>query len=213
MTTWKLPPAVFARSIASITCVLFLALAPSTAPAADVAVGAAAPAFTLLGADGKEHSLSDNAGKIVVLEWLNHGCPFVRKHYSSGNMQKLQADYTAKGVVWYSIVSSAPGKQGFCGADEASAQAAEHLSKATGVLLDPEGTVGRSYGARTTPHMFIVGTDGALVYKGAIDDKASADPNDVANAKNYVAAALDSLLAGSPVVDAATTPYGCSVKY
>ncbi|MFT4569571.1 MAG: hypothetical protein ACI8TX_000917 [Hyphomicrobiaceae bacterium] len=177
------------------------------------AVGDTAPAFQLLGADGREHSLAESDGKIVVLEWLNHGCPFVRKHYESGNMQSLQKKYTGQGVIWYSIVSSAPGKQGHCETDEAAAQEIDHDSAASAVLLDPEGVVGRAYGARTTPHMFVVAADGKLAYKGAIDDTPSADPNDVAEAKNYVSAAVDALLAGDAVAEVTTTPYGCSVKY
>jgi peroxiredoxin len=191
------------------------ALPPFAAPEARAAaeIGAAAPAFSLAGADGENHSLAAEAGKVVVLEWLNHGCPFVRKHYSSGNMQALQRDYTGKGVVWFSIVSSAPGKQGHCDAEEASAQASEQKSAATAVLLDPDGTVGHAYGARTTPHLFVVAADGTVAYKGAIDDTPSADPDDVPKAHNYVRAALDALLAGATPEPASTTPYGCSVKY
>jgi peroxiredoxin len=176
-------------------------------------IGKSAPNFTLPDSNGISHSLSDYEGKIVVLEWLNHGCPFVGKHYNSGNMQKLQKAYTDKGVIWFSIISSAPGKQGYCTPEEANEITAEKHAVPTAVLLDPEGTVGKLYGAKTTPHMFIIGKDGKLVYNGGIDDIRSTNVEDIAKAKNYVQMALDELLAGKEVTVKTSQPYGCSVKY
>lgn len=176
-------------------------------------IGKPAPDFTLKDCTGKEHRLSDFQGKTVVLEWVNHGCPFVIKHYSAGNMQKLQADATSRGVVWLSICSSAPGQQGHMSAEEAVKKCEEVGSKATAYLLDEDGKVGRLYGAKRTPEMFVVNAEGILVYKGAIDDKPSAKSEDIAGAKNFVAAALDEVLAGKPVTKPETAAYGCSVKY
>ncbi len=170
--------------------------------------GASAPDFTL----GKIR-LSDFKGKIVVLEWLNHGCPFVRKHYDSGNLQSLQAKYVAKNVVWLSIISSAEGKQGFVSKDEAEKDKIKNKSAATHVLLDPTGEVGKLYGAKTTPHMFIVDKEGKLAYQGAIDDKADTDKASVSSATNYVAAGLEQLLENKKVSQATTKSYGCGVKY
>jgi hypothetical protein len=158
-------------------------------------------------------SLSDFKGKVVVLEWVNHGCPFVVKHYGSGNMQKLQADATAKGVAWLSICSSAPGKQGHMSAADANKSCAEKQSAATAYLLDESGEVGKKYGAKRTPEMYVVNPEGILVYHGAIDDKPSTDPGDIAGSKNFVAAALEETLAGKPVSTPQTEAYGCSVKY
>ncbi len=176
-------------------------------------VGDAAPEFTLTDSDGTSHKLSDFKGKFVVLEWLNHGCPFVKKHYDSGNMQKLQKEYTGKDVVWLSIVSSAPGKQGNMSPEETNAAKKEKNSAATAVLLDADGTVGKLYDAKVTPELFIVNPEGALVYAGAIDDVKSPDPADIAGAKNYVAQALNEAMAGKPVSEPTSTAYGCSVKY
>jgi hypothetical protein len=176
-------------------------------------VGQAAPNFTLTGGDGKDHSLADFKGKYVVLEWTNPDCPFVHKFYDSGTMQKLQTEETAKGVVWLRINSSAEGKEGYqTVADIAPYVAANHVA-ATETLLDPTGQVGHTYGARTTPHMFVINPKGELIYAGGIDDKPSADPDDIATAKNYVKAALDEAMAGKPVSVATAQPYGCSVKY
>lgn len=172
-----------------------------------------APDFTLPGVTGKVHSLKDYAGKIVVLEWINHGCPFVKKHYGSGNMQKLQEKYTAKGVVWFSICSSAPGKQGHYSIEDWPEIRQKHNSRATDVLLDEDGRVGKAYGARTTPHMFIIDAEGALVYRGGIDDKPSTKPESLEGARNYVAEALDALRTGGEIPASDTRPYGCSVKY
>jgi len=180
---------------------------------AQAVVGQPAPAFTVNDLDGKAVSLSDYAGKIVVLEWTNVGCPFVKKHYGSGNIPKLQQTYTAKGVIWLSINSSAPGRDGnFPAAEVKSRRAAWHAAS-TDYLTDPDGKVGRLYGAKTTPHFFIIDGSGALRYAGAIDSIPSPDPADIPQAENYVSEALDALLAGRPVKTASTRSYGCPVKY
>ena len=189
-----------------------LLVAAGTALAAPQ-IGQPAPEFTLTDSTGQSHNLSDFKGKFVVLEWLNHGCPFVVKHYESGNMQKLQKEYTGKDVVWLSIVSSAPGKQGHMTPAETNQAKAEKGSAATAVLIDEDGAVGRLYNAKVTPEMFIINPEGFLVYMGAIDDKKSTDPADVAGAKNYVKQALDEAMSGQPVSEPSTTAYGCSVKY
>jgi len=196
------------------TFLVAAALAVVAAPVlAEPEVGKPAPAFSAVGSDGKTYDLASYAGKFVVLEWLNHGCPFVKKHYGGGNMQSLQKEYTAKGVVWLSIISSAPGKQGHSTAEQAAAAIKEHGAAPTAVLLDQSGAVGKLYDAKTTPHMFIIDPKGTLIYAGAIDDQPSFDPESLANAKNYVRAALDEALAGQPVTTATTKAYGCSVKY
>ncbi len=176
-------------------------------------IGKKAPDFKLPDAHGKEHMLSNFEGRYVVLEWLNHDCPFVVKHYASGNMQMLQERYRDKGVVWLSIISSAPGKQGYLEPEQAIKVTKEKKAKPTAVLLDPEGKVGRAYDARVTPHMYIIDPEGMLVYMGAIDDIRSTSVDDVEGARNYVSEALDLLLAGEKVKKAATQPYGCTVKY
>lgn len=175
--------------------------------------GKPAPDFKLKSASGKELQLSTFKGKIVVLEWLNHGCPFVRKHYDSNNMQTLQKKYTSQNVVWFSVVSSAPGKQGHVDETEAKKEFTDNKSSATDVLLDPTGSVGKIYEAKTTPHMYIINKEGTLVYQGAIDDKPDTDKTSVSIAKNYVAQALDEVIAGKKVSQATTKSYGCSVKY
>lgn len=176
-------------------------------------VGEAAPAFKLMDTKGKEHALADFKGKLVVLEWTNYDCPFVKKHYMSKNMQKLQAEYTAKGVVWLSICSSAEGKQGYNEPTKWNELIEKHGAKSSAVLLDVDGKVGHRYGAKTTPHMFVIDKEGVLRYAGAIDDIRSADPDDAAKAKNYVKAALDELMEGKEVTTKNSKPYGCSVKY
>jgi peroxiredoxin len=172
-----------------------------------------APAFELPDVNGMTHSLSQYAGKIVVLEWTNYDCPFVRKFYGVGAMQSMQKQFTEKGVVWLSICSSAPGKQGNFSPDEWKRRIKETGSNATAVLLDESGTVGRSYGASNTPHLFVIDADGNLAYQGSIDDNRSADPETVEGARNYLTEALNALFAGEPVPVAKTKPYGCSVKY
>lgn len=172
-----------------------------------------APNFKLKDSNGKEYSLSDFKGKIVVLEWINYECPFVKKHYNSKNMQSLQERYTSKGVIWLAICSSAPGKQGNFSSEEINNRSKDHNAKFTAYLIDEDGKVGKMYGAKTTPHMFIVDKDGKLVYAGGIDDKATTDVEDVKTAKNYISAALDELLNGKQVSIQSSVPYGCSVKY
>jgi len=180
---------------------------------AEAVVGQPAPAFTLADLDGKPVSLASYAGKIVVLEWTNVDCPFVHKHYDSGNIPKLQQTYTAKGVVWLSINSSAPGQQGNLPAAQIEARRTAWHAASTDYLTDADGRVGRLYGAKTTPHFFIVDASGVLRYAGAIDSIPSPDPADIPHAENYVAEALDALLSGQPVKTASTRSYGCSVKY
>jgi peroxiredoxin len=176
-------------------------------------VGASAPAFSAQDTTGKTRTLAEFKGKRVVLEWHNQKCPYVVKHYGSGNMQKLQRQLTGEGVVWLTVISSAPGKQGHVTAAEADAYVGETMGAPTAVLLDADGTVGRLYGAKTTPHMFLIDEQGVLVYAGAIDDQPTSDADDVAGAKNYVLAAFEEVKAGKPVATATTAPYGCSVKY
>jgi hypothetical protein len=179
----------------------------------DPEIGEAAPAFTLPDTYGNEHSLSDYAGSWVVLEWLNYGCPFVQKHYQSGNMQRLQTDYGEKGTVWLSVVSSAPGKQGYYEPAAMNVQNEENGNKAAAVLLDPDGTVGMAYGARTTPQMYVINPDGILLYNGAIDDKPSSRLSDIEGAHSYLVRALEEAMSGREVSQPTTQPYGCSVKY
>jgi peroxiredoxin len=181
--------------------------------ASPASVGQTAPDFTLQGADGKTHSLADYKGKFVVLEWTNPQCPFVHKFYDSGAMQKLQKEQTAKGVVWLRINSSAEGHEGFQSVSDLAAYVKDQNVSATQSLLDPSGKVGHAYGARTTPHMFVIDTKGTLVYAGGIDDKRTPNPDDIPGAKNYVTAALDEAMAGKAVTTPTAQPYGCSVKY
>ena len=180
---------------------------------AAVEPGEAAPEFTLTDSKGTSHKLSDFRGKLVVLEWLNHECPFVKKHYSGGDMQKLQQEYTAKGVVWLSIISSAPGKQGHRTGPQAEADTKDKNAAPTAVLLDPSGEVGKKYDAKTTPEMFVLDKEGKVIYAGAIDSIKSTDSADIAKAENHVRAALDAALAGKPIPTPQTKPYGCSVKF
>jgi glutathione peroxidase-family protein len=198
---------------AIMTLVAAGSLAAAWAQDGPAVVGKAAPDFTLSDSNGKSHTLSSYRGKHVVLEWVNFGCPFVGKHYGSGNMQKLQKAYTAKGVVWLSINSSATGKQGYYPAAEINTLLGEKGAAPTAYLIDTDGKVGHAYGARTTPHMYVVNPAGTLVYAGGIDDKPSTDVADIPGATNYVAAALDDALAGKPVRTTTSKPYGCSVKY
>jgi peroxiredoxin len=195
------------------TLALGVALLAGSASADTAAVGQPAPGFSLTDTAGKTHSLSDYKGKLVVLEWVNYECPFVGKHYGSGNMQKLQKEYTGKGVVWLQVNSSAAGKQGHYTPEKAAALSKEKGAASTAYLLDTAGTVGRAYGAKTTPHMYVIDAKGTLVYAGGIDDKPSTDQADVATAKNHVKAALDETLAGKPVTVSSSAPYGCNVKY
>ncbi len=186
----------------------------STAPAqAQIAPGAEAPDFKLTDITGVERSLSEFAGKFVVLEWTNYQCPFVRKHYDSGNMQELQRTYVAKDVVWLSVNSSAPGKQGHYTPEEWQKLSVERGVASTAILLDPDGRVGKTYGAKTTPHLFVIDPSGRVIYEGAIDDRPGTDPAEIPQATNYARQTLDRALAGEPLEEAQTIPYGCSVKY
>ena len=196
-----------------LTALLTLAASAALFAADSPAVGTAAPDFSLTDSKGKTQSVSQYKGKYVVLEWFNPDCPFVKKHYGSGNMQKLQEEFTGKGVVWLSIDSSAPGMEGNLSPDQANAKMAEWKTKQTALLLDPEGKAGRTYGAKNTPQMFVINPEGKIVYEGAIDSKPSSNAADIANSTNYVKVALDESLAGKTVTTPSSRPYGCSVKY
>ena len=187
---------------------------PAPAWAAAVAkVGTPAPAFTSTATTGKAVSLGDFRGQTVVLEWTNHDCPYVRKHYETGNMQALQKEATGTGVVWMTIISSPPGTQGYATAAEADALTAKRKANPSLVLLDPKGDVGRMYGATNTPHMYVGDKSGTLAYAGAIDDRPTTRKSDVDGAHNYVRAALADLAAGQPVKTPITRAYGCTVKF
>jgi peroxiredoxin len=196
-----------------LTTLLTLAASTALFAADSPAVGTTAPDFSLTDSKGKTQSVSQYKGKYVVLEWFNPDCPFVKKHYGSGNMQKLQGEFTAKGVVWLSIDSSAPGLEGNLSAEQAEKKIAEWKTKQTALVLDPDGKAGRTYGAKNTPHMFVINPEGKIIYEGAIDSKASPNPADIASSTNYVKVALEESLAGKAVSNANTKPYGCSVKY
>jgi peroxiredoxin len=176
-------------------------------------VGSAAPDFSLADTNGKTHALSQYKGKYVVLEWFNPECPFVKKHYGSGNMQKLQQEFTGKNVVWLTIDSSAPGLEGSLTAEQANKVMADWKTHQTALLLDSEGKAGRAYGAKNTPDMIVINPEGKIVYEGAIDSKASPNPADIPLSTNYVKVALDESLAGKPVTTPSSRPYGCGVKY
>jgi peroxiredoxin len=178
-----------------------------------VRVGNAAPDFTGTDSNGKTQKLSEYHGKYVVLEWTNNGCPYTQKHYESGNMQALQKEWTAKGVVWLTVLSSATGEQGYMTASQENAYVSKEHAAPTAVILDPTGVIGHAYEAKTTPHMFVIDPSGKLIYAGAIDDHATTDPEDIKSSKNYVSDALSESMAGKPVATAYTRPYGCSVKY
>jgi len=181
--------------------------------AQSVRVGGPAPAFTATDSGGQTETLAQYRGKFVVLEWHNQGCPFTRKHYVSGNMQALQKEWTAKGVAWFTVISSAPGEQGYVTPSQENAYLDKMHAVPTAVLMDPEGKLGRLYNAKTTPEMFVIDPDGKLIYAGAIDDRPTPDPEDVRGANNYVSDALTEAMAGKPVNPTFTRPYGCSVKY
>ena len=192
---------------------LFSLLAAPLLTAQVPSVGSGAPEFSLPDTSGKTHSLSEYKGKYVVLEWFNPECPFVKKHYGSGNMQKLQQEYTGKGVVWLTIDSNAPGTEGNLTAEQAEKIVTAWKTHQTALLLDPEGKAGRAYGAKNTPNMVVINPEGKIAYEGAIDSKATPNPADIPNSTNYVKAALDESLTGKPVTTSQTKPYGCSVKY
>ncbi len=198
--------------IGGLALVLTAAITASGAVAAPE-IGKSAPDFVGVDSAGNKIRLSDYRGKTVVLEWTNHDCPYVRKHYSTGNMQAIQRKAASSDVIWFSVISSAPGRQGHVDAITADDLTKSRNAAPTAVLLDPNGKIGRLYKARTTPHMFIVKPDGTLAYKGAIDSKRSSRRSDVKRAKNYVTNALGQMAAGKEVDPAVTRAYGCSVKY
>ena len=213
---------LFAAAAVAATAALVatprFAAAGETAEATGVTVGEAAPEFTLTDTNGDTHALSDFAGRVVVLEWTNPQCPFVKKFYGDGAMQGLQEQYTEEGVgdhevVWLTIASSAPGKQGHMSPDEWNAHVEESGAACTAVLIDEDGAVGQRYAAKTTPHLYIIDAEGTLRYQGAIDDTPSTDANDIADATNYVATTMAALASGDEVSPTDTKPYGCSVKY
>lgn len=193
--------------------VVFSVLILAAIASAAATTGQQAPSFNAADSNGQSHNLSDFKGKFVVLEWTNSSCPFTRKHYSSGNMQKLQKEWTSKGVVWLTVLSSAPGKEGYKTGEEENAYVKQVNAAPTAVLLDPSGELGHLYGAKATPHMFVIDPNGKLVYAGAIDDKPTTRDGDVSSAKNYVSAALTESMAGKPVTTPTSQAYGCSVKY
>ena len=197
-----------------LAAVVFAAIAASSTPAyATAQPGQPAPAFRAVDVTGKTVSLSDFRGKTVVLEWNNPNCPFVQKHYSSGNMQSLQQKNTAAGVAWLAINSTNEGHSDYLSPAKLAAWFGEQKAATTAILMDPRGEIGRAYGAKVTPHMYVIDPKGTVVYAGAIDDKRSANPADVKTSTNHVSVALSELAAGKAVANAATTAYGCTIKY
>lgn len=194
-------------------CLAMLAIIVVMPARAAVEIGKPAPAITATDINGNAFDLSAHKGKIVVLEWFNKGCPYVQKHYDGGNMQKLQTQAKADGIEWVTIISSAEGQQGYVTADEAKTDFGTYKSEQSAILLDPQGTIGKAYDAKTTPHMFVIDAQGNLAYAGAIDSNSSANPATIADAENYVTEALNALKAGEAVKTTTTTPYGCGVKY
>jgi peroxiredoxin len=201
---------VHAHLAAIVAAVLTLA---STTPARAAQVGAAAPDFHGTDSNGKTQSLDQYKGKYVVLEWHNHDCPYTIKHYKSGNMQSLQKEWTAKGVVWFTLISSAPGTQGYVDAGQENAYMKKMGAQPTAAILDPKGEIGHLYEAKTTPNMFIIDPSGKLIYAGAIDDHPTPEISDIQSSKNFVSAALSEAMNGKAVQTPVTRPYGCSVKY
>jgi peroxiredoxin len=191
---------------------LAIALLPGTV-AAQAVVGSPAPTFTATDSHGASHSLDQYHGKYVVLEWHNQGCPYTKKHYVSGNMQSLQKEWTAKGVVWFTVISSARGQQGYVTDSQENAYLAQMHADPTAVLMDADGKLGHLYGAKTTPEMYVIDPNGKLIYEGAIDDRPTPDTSDIKGADNYLTDALTEAMAGKPIATAYTRPYGCSVKY
>ena len=198
------------KTMIALTAVLAVA---ATAQAREPDLGKTAPDFTATNTKGTPVKLADFKGKLVILEWSNHQCPYVRKHYGSGNMQKTQAMAKELGVVWITIISSAPGEQGHVDAAEADKLTIERKAQPAHVVLDPRGQIGRLYAAKVTPHMFIIGTDGNLLYKGAIDSIRSSRQADIEKAKNYVTAALGEIKDKKPITDKDTAAYGCTIHY
>jgi peroxiredoxin len=201
------------RTYAAVSAAITFFLLPISSYAQTAKVSAPAPDFTATDSQGKNHSLDEYHGKYVVLEWHNQGCPYTRKHYESGNMQNLQKEWTAKGVVWFTVISSAPGAQGYVTPAQENDYLAKMHAVPTAALLDPDGKLGRLYSARTTPDMFIIDPQGKLIYAGAIDNRPTPDAEDVKGADNFVSDALSSAMAGKPVAMPYTRAYGCSVKY
>src|SRR5947208_4119745 len=195
--------------LSALTCLASAALFAADSPP----VGSAAPNFSVQDSKGKAQSLSQYKGKYVVLEWFNPDCPFVKKHYGGGNMQKLQDEYTGKGVVWLTIDSNAPGTEGNLTAEQAQKVMDSWKTKQTALLLDPESKVAKLYGAKNTPNMVVISPEGKIVYEGAIDSKASPNPADIPSSTNYVKNALDESLGGKAVSNAQTKPYGCHITY
>jgi peroxiredoxin len=206
-------PSLIAPLGRTLLAVAAISLAAAGSAAAKPEVGKSAPAFSVADTSGKTWTLDDLAGKSLILEWTNHDCPYVRKHYDSGNMQALQKEAKDAGYVWLSVISSAPGKQGHVSAAEADALTKDRGAAPSAVLLDGDGTMGQAYGAQTTPHMYVIDGSGTLVYMGGIDDRATSNAADIEGATNYVRLAMADLEAGKPVSQAVTRPYGCSVKY
>jgi peroxiredoxin len=196
-----------------LASILTLAMIYLAHAAFAVKVGDLAPNFTGTDSNGKSQTLSAYQGKYVVLEWSNRDCPYTRKHYSSGNMQSLQKMWTAKGIVWLTILSSAPGQEGYVTASEENAQIAKVHAAPTAAILDPKGTIGHDYEAKTTPHMFVIDPSGKVIYAGAIDDHPTTDSADIRISKNYVSETLTEAMAGGAVATSSTRPYGCAVKY
>jgi peroxiredoxin len=199
-----------AKRIGAITAALVLI---ATAAAFAARVGEPAPDFTATDSNGQAHHLADYRRKFVVLEWHNNGCPYTQKHYLSGNMENLQREWTARGVVWFTVISSAPGEQGYVTASQENDYMRQMHAAPTAALLDPEGQLGRLYDAKTTPQMFVINPEGVLIYDGAIDDRPTPDQSDIAGATNYVSQALTEAMAGKTVSMPTSRPYGCSVKY
>jgi len=197
----------------SLCAVLAAASLPLVASAQSARVGAPAPAFSATDSRGQTQSLAQYRGKYVVLEWHNQGCPYTIKHYASGNMQALQKEWTAKGVVWFTVISSARGEQGYVTPGQENAYLAQMHAVPTAVLLDTDGKVGRLYNAKTTPQMIVIDPAGKVIYDGAIDDRPTPDVSDIKGADNYLTDALTEAMAGKPVAKSVTRPYGCSVKY
>ena len=192
---------------------LALTLTLTAIPSLAVTPGSPAPDFKGTDSNGAQHTLSQYKGKYIVLEWANKGCPFDQKHYLSGSMENLQKEWTAKGVIWLSVISSAPGTQGYVTPSEENTYIKTMQVASTAVLLDPTGAIGHLYSAKTTPHMFVIDPTGKLIYEGAIDNKPTTDQADLKGAQNYLNDALNAAMAGKPVAVESTRPYGCSVKY
>lgn len=200
--------------ISSTVAALFLGAAGCITPAsAQIKVGELAPDFHATDSHGKTEALDQFKGKYVVLEWHNQGCPYTRKHYTSGNMQALQKEWTAKGVAWFTVISSAPGEQGYVTAAQENSYLNRMHAAPTAALLDPQGKIGHLYDAKTTPQMIVIDPSGRVIYDGAIDNRPTPDPEDIKGAENYVSEALTAAMAGKAVPTPYTRPYGCSVKY